>query len=96
MAKFKKKPVVIDAEKWSGHEAQFHWIAGIMLLKKDATNAYKTDDDCMFYLDDGVLKIETLEGVMTADVGDFIIKGVQGELYPCKSDIFNQTYEPAE
>ncbi|MGT2811861.1 hypothetical protein [Streptococcus minor] len=40
-----------------------------------------------------VLKIHTLEGVMTAIEGDFIIKGVQGEFYPCKPDIFEQTYE---
>ena len=40
-----------------------------------------------------VLKIHTLEGVMTATEGDFIIKGVQGEFYPCKPDIFEQTYE---
>jgi mRNA degradation ribonuclease J1/J2 len=40
-----------------------------------------------------VLKIHTLEGVMTAIEGDFIIKGVKGEFYPCKPDIFEQTYE---
>lgn len=40
-----------------------------------------------------VLKIHTLEGVMTAVEGDFIIKGVQGEFYPCKPDIFEKTYE---
>lgn len=40
--------------------------------------------------------IETLEGIITASIGDFIIKGVNGEFYPCKSDIFNKTYEEAE
>lgn len=39
------------------------------------------------------MKIETLEGVMTADIGDYIIKGVKGECYPCKPDIFHMTYE---
>lgn len=39
------------------------------------------------------LEIDTLEGVMTASYGDFIIKGVQGEFYPCKPDIFGATYE---
>ena len=43
--------------------------------------------------DNPTLKIQTLEGVMTASVGDFIIKGVKGEFYPCKPDIFEQTYE---
>ena len=40
------------------------------------------------------MAITTLEGVHTANVGDWIIKGIQGELYPCKPDIFEQTYEP--
>ena len=40
-----------------------------------------------------VLKIETLEGTMTAYVGDYVIRGVEGEFYPCKPDIFHQTYE---
>jgi len=40
-----------------------------------------------------VVEIETLEGVMRADIGDYIIKGIQGELYPCKPDIFIETYE---
>ena len=42
---------------------------------------------------DGGLRIPTLEGVMVANTGDFIIKGIKGEFYPCKSDIFNETYE---
>lgn len=40
------------------------------------------------------IEIDTLEGVMTAQTGDYIIKGVQGEFYPCKPDIFKATYEP--
>ena len=43
--------------------------------------------------DHPILKIETLEGTMTANVGDYIIKGVHGEFYPCKPDIFKQTYD---
>ena len=42
------------------------------------------------------IEIDTLEGTMRADLGDFIIKGVQGELYPCKPDIFEATYEIVE
>lgn len=42
------------------------------------------------------VKIKTLEGEMTADVGDWLITGVNGELYPCKPDIFAKTYEPAD
>jgi hypothetical protein len=44
---------------------------------------------------DGTVHIATLEGTMIANDGDWIIKGVKGELYPCKPDIFEQTYEPA-
>lgn len=40
------------------------------------------------------MTIKTLEGDMTANIGDYIIKGVKGEFYPCKPDIFKQTYEP--
>lgn len=42
------------------------------------------------------IKIPTLEGVMQANTGDWIIRGIKGELYPCKPDIFNLTYEPVE
>lgn len=45
--------------------------------------------------ENGGLEIVTLEGVMRADVGDWIIRGIKGELYPCKPDIFEATYEPA-
>jgi len=45
---------------------------------------------------DAVIAIETLEGTMTAKDGDYIIKGVQGEFYPCKPDIFEQTYEKVD
>lgn len=43
-----------------------------------------------------VLRIDTLEGEMTAQLGDYVIKGVNGEFYPCKPDIFEKTYEPVE
>lgn len=49
--------------------------------------AYQTEEE---------LDIETLEGVMHADVGDWIITGVKGERYPCKPDIFEKTYEPVD
>lgn len=49
--------------------------------------AYQTDEE---------VYIETLEGVMKADKGDWIIKGVKGELYPCKPDVFKMTYEKVE
>jgi hypothetical protein len=49
--------------------------------------AYKTETS---------LHIETLEGILTASPGDWVIKGVNGEFYPCKPDVFEKTYEPVE
>ena len=48
------------------------------------------------YQTDKAMEIYTLEGVMKADVGDWIITGIQGEQYPCKPDIFEATYEKVE
>jgi hypothetical protein len=85
MAFFKKKPVVIEAFKWTGDETQSEdpdWInaPGVAFFENSGTP-------------DVTLKINTLEGVMTARRGDYIIKGVKGEIYPCKPDIFLATYE---
>lgn len=81
MAKYRKKPVVIDAIQWLGTDesknAMCHFI-GITGYFVDWHND---------------LIIRTLEGNMKADVGDYIIKGVNGEFYPCKPDIFTKTYE---
>jgi hypothetical protein len=80
MSKFKKKPVVIDAWKL---EYNTHCIdALIEIIGESAVRG-----------PDGSLFIATLEGTMTAVTGDYIIKGVQGEFYPCKPDIFKQTYD---
>lgn len=76
--KYVKKPVVVEAIKYVG------------------TNKVEIQEFMDRYLDDtqdGQLKIETLEGVMLANIGDYIIKGVSGEFYPCKPDIFEKTYE---
>ena len=52
--------------------------------------------DAHIYGEPAQAKIKTLEGVMTANFGDFIIRGVKGEIYPCKADIFYATYEKSE
>jgi len=80
--KFKKKPIVIEAVEWKG--------------EVDDTVREFIKDSHTFTNDRRSLIITTLEGEMEALVGDFIIKGVQGELYPCKPDIFWQTYEEIE
>lgn len=88
MAKYRKKPVVIEAFRWTGGPDQTEdpeWI--IDAIRSGAA----TFPNCG--TKDVKLKIATLEGTMTADVGDFIIKGVSNEIYPCKPDIFELTYE---
>lgn len=80
--KYIKKPVVIEAVQWSGNN-----LNEILDFMKDKQPNYYEDDE------QKLLTIQTLEGNMIASVGDYIIKGVQGEFYPCKPDIFEQTYE---
>lgn len=84
--KFRKKPVVIEAIQFVNDEQRIIEIQEF--LGGDIRLDYSEGQPA--------LKIETLEGTMTASVGDYIIKGVKGEFYPCKPDIFEQTYEPAE
>jgi hypothetical protein len=83
MPKFRKKPVVIEAVQWTGDN-----LMEVFAL----TNAQELGED--FISDD--LTIPTLEGEMTARKGDYIIKGIKGEIYPCKPDIFEATYELVE
>jgi len=85
MPKFRKKPVVIEAVSFSSDN--FEVIEQLQELGFDAVRiSYEKQMP--------VLKIDTLEGEMTAQIGDWIIKGVNGEFYPCKPDIFDKTYEP--
>ena len=92
MAKYRKKPVVIEAVQWTGKNIDK--VLEFTIIKDDA-GRIKEKAGIVHDLD-GYVKITTLEGVMTANPGDFIIKGVHGEFYPCKPDIFEQTYEKVE
>lgn len=78
MALFRKKPVIIEAVQWNGRNE--------MEIARFIGGNLEMDDD-------GLL-IHTLEGTMKASVGDYVIKGVNGEFYPCKPDIFEKTYDP--
>ena len=89
MQKFKKKPVVIDAVQWDGTEELADQIASDWVAPNSGITIM-THDGC-----DSVF-IETLEGEMEAKVGDWVIRGVAGELYPCKPEIFAATYELAD
>jgi len=92
MAKYRKKPVVIDAVQWTG--ANVDEVIGFAFTEAEFRRSdLKTDSG---YVPGGILHIDTLEGTMSAHPGDWIIKGVKGEFYPCKPDIFAATYEPAE
>jgi hypothetical protein len=84
--RYRKKPVVIEAVQWHGESNCAEVFA---FLGQD-------DHDVTDELDHSVIHIPTLEGTMTAQAGDWIIKGVKGEFYPCKPDIFEATYEPAD
>lgn len=81
MSQYRKKPVVIDAIQYDG---------------TFPLDFLKGEEEVYFDADLGKLAIRTLEGTMHADVGDWIIRGVKGEVYPCKPDIFDATYEPVE
>jgi len=86
MPMYRKKPVLIEARCFETNDKQHmdDIVAWILSLSK--SHAYH----------DGInIYIETLEGLMCANVGDYIIKGVSGEFYPCKPDIFEKTYEAA-
>ena len=83
MAKYRKKPVVIDA------------IRAHASITTDDLTVFAGTDKPPFVYKDGHIFIATLEGEMRVDWGDWIIKGVKGEFYPCKSDIFEANFETA-
>ena len=96
MGKYRKKPVVIDAIQLTDRNVRqvYEWVHGCVAIKTDI-DLHKWDDYVQLIIAKG-MKIPTLEGEMTASMGDYIIKGIQGELYPCKPDIFEKTYEKVE
>lgn len=83
MAKFRKKPVIIDAEQWNGSA---HLANRVLGERYGEDWEYASDIEA-------ALHIFTLEGTMRAEIGDWIITGVQGEVYPIKDEIFRETYE---
>ena len=91
--KYRKKPVVVEAMQWTGLNLE---------EVKDFVGEALTYDilDIAWEVGKGrphvFMKIKTLEGDMRCDYKDYIIKGVKGELYPCKPDIFEETYEQVD
>lgn len=94
--KFKKKPVEIEAVQWNGDNL-FEVYSFMKNYSPDIMSNLKLDkwQDYEDIVRIKGLKIQTLEGEMSASVNDWIIKGVHGEFYPCKPDIFELTYELA-
>lgn len=85
---YRKKPVVIEALHWDGRASAATVVIDWMLAN-GGTARYR-DDRSPGGLN---LSIDTIEGTMAASPGDWIIKGVKGEFYPCRADIFEATYE---
>lgn len=84
MNKYIKKPVEVEAIQWDGTKEM-----AMELLKIPGLNGFVAPDQDSFRF-----RINTPEGRMTVSPGDFIVKGVKGDFYPCKPDIFGKTYEP--
>jgi hypothetical protein len=88
MGKYRKKPVVIEAMQlcWENWDEICIFVGVGLVAEGKPHGIMGKDNSCM-------LGIPTLEGLMTADEYDWIIKGIKGEFYPCKPDIFEATYE---
>lgn len=82
MSLFRKKPIVIEARQFDGHNC-IELLNWMRVPGANCIELHTTDHPV----------IHTLEGDMTTEVGDWIIKGVKGEFYPCKPDIFEASYE---
>ncbi len=82
VAAYRKRPIVIEAMQFTDATKNqvFNWVLGSRFASFDAAG-------------NPTLVISTLEGDMTASLGDWIIRGVKGEFYPCKDNIFTETYE---
>lgn len=90
--KYRKKPVVIEAWQFDPQLAGNRWhLPNVPDWLPVEDHFFSVDIDAV-----PTMEIKTLEGTMTAHKGDWIIKGVKGEFYPCKPDIFEATYEPVE
>lgn len=79
--KYRKKPIVIEAYQYKGGATDCGWPEGWLI----GTHTYAKDGSHVL--------IVTLEGTMRCDIGDYVIKGINGEFYPCKEGIFKATYE---
>jgi hypothetical protein len=103
MARFRKLPVEIEAIQFDGIEyvddiptPMFEGSFDVLPEWLWDAMAKRDSEDGAAFTTDGGLTIVTLEGNHRADPGDWIIRGIKGEIYPCKPNIFAKTYEPVE
>jgi hypothetical protein len=90
--KFRKKPVVIEAVKWTGDADSWNTVIAFAGDKVVGQYEFGHEGDPNFM----EVSILTTEGRMIASLDDWIIKGVEGEFYPCKPSVFEATYEAVE
>ena len=83
--RYRKKPVEVEAIQLKANNA-----GEVLTFCNENGNIVASSEDC------GAISIKTLEGTMLASIGDYVIKGVKGEFYPCKPDIFEATYDRVE
>jgi hypothetical protein len=88
MAQYRKNSIVIDAIQWTGNN--FDKCMNFMETNHGNKIVYEDYEEKVSRT--GILIIDTLEGSMTCSKNDYIIKGIKGEFYPCKPNIFEQTY----
>ena len=94
MAKYRKKPVVVEAEQWNPTIRQYNWLDRLLCWL--SVHCWYKMPESKYCMRCGKCYIETLEGRMTVSEGDWIITGIKHERYPCKPDIFEATYEKVE
>ena len=100
MPQYRKRPIVVNAFQMesSVYNEELYWPKWIVEAFENKVMYYDMDSyiEDGNYINDGKYQvcIDTLEGIMYVDIDDWIIQGVQKELYPCKPDIFAATYEP--
>ena len=97
---YRKRPVTIEARQLDDDTANYHdtylWVEANTQGSFDPLSEEIPTSGVSIDPSDGSFRIATLEGVMHARPGDWIIRGVAGEFYPCRDDIFRATYEPVE
>jgi hypothetical protein len=94
--KYRKKPVVIDAVQFNGFGSDGFVIFDDGKTPRPHWLIEAIGSALLFFGEPNTLTVKTLEGAIHASVGDYIIRGVEGELYPCKPDIFEKTYDKVE